>query len=78
MNYFLLKEFRVYIDNHALSFLDEHKKLNQRHLKWLELLQSYTCTIKHKKSLINKVAHTLRKSPHHTRNVVAKYKVECY
>lgn len=58
-NYLLPKEFIVYIDNHALSFLNGQEKLHQRHLKWVEHFQAYTFSIKHKKGVTNKVADTL-------------------
>lgn len=58
-HYLLPKEFVVFTDNHALSFLNGQEKLNQRHLKWVEYLQSYTFTIKHKKGTTNKVADAL-------------------
>ena len=57
----LPKEFVVYTDNHALSFLNRQEKLNHRHMKWIEFLQAYTFTIKHKKGETNKVADALRR-----------------
>ena len=53
------KKFIVYIDNHALSFLNRQEKLNHRHVKWMEYLQSYTFKIKHKKGVENKVSDAL-------------------
>lgn len=58
-HYLLPKEFIVYTDNHALSFLNGQEKLNQRRLKWVEYLQAYTFSIKHKKVVTNKVADAL-------------------
>ena len=55
-HYLLPKEFFVYTDNHALRFLNRQEKLNHRHMKWIEFLQAYTFTIKHKKGETNKVA----------------------
>ena len=60
-HYLLPKDFVVYIDNHALSFLNRKKKLNQRHIKWVEYLQEFTLVIKHKKGVRNKVVDTLIK-----------------
>ena len=53
------KEFFVYTDNHALSFLNRQEKLNHRHMKWIEFLQAYTFIIKHKKGVRNKVADAI-------------------
>ncbi|XP_059076725.1 uncharacterized protein LOC131875989 [Cryptomeria japonica] len=53
------KEFIVFTDNHALSFLNRQEKLHHRHVKWMEFLQYYTFTIKHKKGVANKVADAL-------------------
>lgn len=53
------KEFVVFTDNHALSFLNGKEKLNQIHLKWVEYLQSYKFTIKQKKGTTNKVIDAL-------------------
>ena len=46
-------------DNHALSFLNRREKLSHRHVKWMDYLQSYTFTIKHKKGVANKVVDAL-------------------
>ena len=53
------KEFVVYTNNHALSFLNRQEKLNHGHMKWIEFLQAYTFTIKHKRGENNKVADAL-------------------
>ena len=58
-HYLLPKEFVVYTDNQALSYLNRQEKLNQRHMKWMEFIQAYTFTIKHKKGVTNKVADAL-------------------
>lgn len=58
-HYLLPKEFVVYTNNHALIFLNNQDKLSHRHLKWVEQLQSYAFTIKHKKGRANKVADAL-------------------
>lgn len=55
-HYLLPKEFIVYSDNQALSFLNSQEKLSHRHMKWVEYLQAYTFNIKHKKGVLNKVA----------------------
>lgn len=53
------REFIVFTDNHALSFLNGQDKLNHRHAKWVEYLQAYTFTMKHKKGQANKVVDAL-------------------
>jgi hypothetical protein len=35
-HYLVLKEFFLYSDNHALQFVTQQEKLNQRHVKWVE------------------------------------------
>lgn len=39
-HYLLPKEFVVFTDNHALSFLNSQEKLSHRHMKWVEDLQA--------------------------------------
>ena len=58
-HYLLPKEFIIFTDNQALSFLNRQGKLSQRQVKWMEFMQSYTFSIKHKKGVINKVANAL-------------------
>lgn len=60
-HYLIPKEFVVYTDNQAVSFLNSQDKLNHRHVKWVEYLQAYTFTLKHKKGQCNKVADALSK-----------------
>ena len=60
-HYLLPKEFIVFTDNQALSFLNRQEKLSQRHIKWMEFMQAYTFSIKHKKGTVNKVVDTLRR-----------------
>lgn len=48
-HYLFPKEFVVFIYNKALRFINTQDKLSLRHIKWMECLQSYTFTIKHKK-----------------------------
>jgi hypothetical protein len=39
-HYLVNKEFVFYNDNHALQFMTQHEKLNQKHAKWLEFMQN--------------------------------------
>ena len=41
-HYPLPKDFVLYTNHQALQYLNSQGKLNQRHLKWVEFLQSYT------------------------------------
>lgn len=54
------KEFIVFIDNRALSFVSQ-EKLNHQHMKWVETIQAFTFTLKHKKGVKNKVVDALSK-----------------
>jgi hypothetical protein len=53
------KEFVLYSDNHALQFVTQQEKLNQRHVKWVEYMQSFTFVIKHIFGTANKVVDAL-------------------
>jgi hypothetical protein len=46
-HYLIPKEFVLYSDNHALQFVTQQEKLNQRHVKWVEYMQNFTFVIKH-------------------------------
>ena len=69
-HYLLPKDFVVYIDSHALIFLNGQEKLNQRHLKWVEWLQVFTFLIKHKKGVRKKVVDSFG------RRVVTTYEIQ--
>jgi hypothetical protein len=53
------KEFVLYSDNHALQFVTQQEKLNQRHVKWVEYMQNFTFVIKHISGTANKVVDAL-------------------
>ena len=50
----LPKEFVVYFFNQALIFIKSQDKLSRKHMKWVEYLEAYTFTIKHKKGVQKK------------------------
>ena len=52
-------EFVLYTDNHALQYIMHHPKLNRKHSKWVEYLQSFTFVIKHISGQANKVEDAL-------------------
>ena len=58
-HYLIPKEFVLYSDNHALQFVTQQEKLNQRHVKWVEYMQNFTFVIKHISGTANKVADAL-------------------
>jgi hypothetical protein len=58
-HYLISKEFVLYSDNHALQFVTQQEKLNQRHVKWVEYMQIFTFVIKHISSTANKVVDAL-------------------
>ena len=53
------KEFVLYSDNHALQYVTQQEKLNQRHVKWVEYMQNFTFVIKHISGTANKVVDAL-------------------
>ena len=55
----VLKEFVLYNDNHALEFVTQQEKLNQKHAKWVEYMQNFTFVIKYISGTANKVADAL-------------------
>ena len=55
------REFVLYSDNHALQFINNQPKLNQRHAKWVDFLQKITFVIKHTSGKSNKVVDALSK-----------------
>lgn len=55
------KEFILYIDSHALQFISNQTKLNQRLVKWEIFLQNITFVIKHTSGQSNKFANVLSK-----------------
>ena len=58
-HYLLPKEFFLYTNHQALQYLNSQGKLNQRHLKWIEFLKSYTFILKHMSWKSNTGANSL-------------------
>ena len=60
-HYLIPREFVLYSDNHALQFVTQQEKLNQRHVKWVEYMQNFTFVTKHIFGTANKVVDALSK-----------------
>jgi hypothetical protein len=58
-HYLIPKEFVLYSDNHALHFVSQQEKLNQKHAKWVEYMKNFMFVIKHISGTANKVADAL-------------------
>ena len=62
-HYLMSKEFVLYSDNHALQYIMQQPKLNQKIAKWVEYLHSFNFVLKHISGQANKVVDALsRKS----------------
>eukprot|EP00253_Pinus_taeda_P015626 PITA_15626 len=58
-HYLLGNEFVLFSDNSALQYVMQQHKLNHKHTKWVEYLQSFTFMLKHISGQANKVADSL-------------------
>jgi hypothetical protein len=57
------KEFVIHSDHEALKYLKGQAKLNRRHVKWVEFIETFPYIVKYKKGKDNVVVDTLsRKS----------------
>ncbi|KAL4324315.1 hypothetical protein GQ457_11G026210 [Hibiscus cannabinus] len=61
-HYLLPKEFVIHIDHEALRHITGQHKLNKRHAKWVEFLESFPYVIRYKKGKDNVVADALSRS----------------
>lgn len=58
-HYLIAKEFVLHSDHEALKYIQGQLKLQARHAKWVEYIQSFSFTIKHKSGVMNKGADAL-------------------
>lgn len=54
----------AYTDHQALQYLNNLSKLNQKHMRWVEFLKSYTFVLKHRSGKSNKVVDALSMRRH--------------
>ena len=66
------KEFVFYSNHKDLQYLGSQHKLNQRHTKWVEYLQSFTFVITPKSGVTNRVVDALSRR----HSLLTKMKVE--
>ena len=58
-HYLWPKEFVIHFDHEALKHIRSQNKLNRRHAKWVEFIESFPYVIKHKKVKDNVIADAL-------------------
>ncbi|XP_031287923.1 uncharacterized protein LOC116146645 [Pistacia vera] len=61
-HYLWLREFIIHFDHESLKFLKTQGKLNERHAKWLEFIETFPYVIKYKHGKENVVADALSRS----------------
>jgi hypothetical protein len=58
-HYLWPKEFVIHSDHESLKNIRRQAKLNHRHVKWVEFIESFHYVIKHKKGKDNIISHAL-------------------
>ena len=58
-HYLWPKEFVIHSDHESLKPICSQAKLNRRHAKWVEFIESFPYVIKHKKGKDNVIADAL-------------------
>nr|XP_034591764.1 uncharacterized protein LOC117853544 [Setaria viridis] len=67
-HYLLPKEFVIHSDHEALKYLKSQGKLNRRHAKWIEFVETFPYVVKHKREKDNIEAHAGGLAVHSTTN----------
>jgi hypothetical protein len=58
-HYLWSKEFVIHFDHESLKYIRSQAKLNRRHAKWVEFIESFPYVIKHKQGKENIIADAL-------------------
>ena len=58
-HYLWPREFVIHSDHESLKYLKGHSKLNCRHAKWVEFIETFPYVIKYKQGKDNVVADAL-------------------
>ena len=58
-HYLWPKEFVIHTDHESLKHIKSQAKLNRRHAKWVEFIETFPYVIKHKKGKENVIANAL-------------------
>ena len=58
-HYLWPKEFVIHSDHESLKHIRSQGKLNRKHAKWVEFIESFPSVIKHKKGKENIIADAL-------------------
>ena len=58
-HYLLSREFAIHSDHESLKYFKGHIKLNNRHLKWVEFIETFPYVVKYKQGKNNTVVDAL-------------------
>ena len=63
-HYLIHQEFTLHSDHDSLRFLHSQNKLSARHERWMEFLQEFTFSLRHRPGRENRVADALSRRRH--------------